>query len=116
VTVRQVGRLSHGEAKVFNFERGGSSQQGFLLNYHGRFFAYANVCPHWNVDLDLGDERFFDERMDAIVCRNHGALFDGDTGWCRAGPCAGANLERFEVLLEGDDAVVSVPRLRILYP
>lgn len=115
VTVRITGAagMSHGESKAFSFSRNGGEEEGFVLCYAGGFEAYANNCPHWNVDLDLGMGRFFDERMDAIVCRNHGALFAPKTGLCRAGPCAGATLERFLAHVDGSDVVVyiDVPRL-----
>lgn len=101
--------LSHGETKAFTFIRQGVEQEGFVLFYGGRFEAFVNRCPHWNVDLDLGRGEFFDERFDAIVCRNHGALFEPNTGRCRAGPCVGAGLERFEVIREGADLLVQIP-------
>jgi nitrite reductase/ring-hydroxylating ferredoxin subunit len=107
--------MSHGDTRPFAYQRQQVVKPGFLLRYTGQWFAYANICPHWNVDLDLGDNRFFDERRQAIVCRNHGALFQPETGQCRAGPCLGAYLERFEVTLDGADALVSVPILEIFW-
>lgn len=109
--VRLIGAadMAHGETQAFSFRRYGGDHTGFLLCYHGDFLAYANNCPHWNVDLDLGLGRFFDERFDAIVCRNHGALFTPATGLCRAGPCVGAGLERFEASVDGSDVVVRIP-------
>ncbi|HWO09717.1 MAG TPA: Rieske 2Fe-2S domain-containing protein [Polyangiaceae bacterium] len=101
--------MAHGETQAFSFHRYGGEYSGFLLCYQGGFEAYANNCPHWNVDLDLGMGRFFDERFDAIVCRNHGALFTPATGLCRAGPCVGASLERFKAVVDGADVVVHIP-------
>lgn len=101
--------MTHGETQAFSFHRYGGEHSGFLLCYRGGFEAYANNCPHWNVDLDLGMGRFFDERFDAIVCRNHGALFTPATGLCRAGPCVGATLERFRAVVDGGDVVVHIP-------
>ena len=117
VTVRLAGAagMSHGETKAFSFSRNGGEQSGFVLCYGGGFEAYANNCPHWNVDLDLGMGRFFSERMDAIVCRNHGALFAPKTGLCRAGPCTGATLERFFTHVDGGDVVVFIPVPRIVW-
>ena len=47
--------------------------------------------------------------LDRIVCRNHGALFHPQTGFCEWGPCTGHSLERFELSTDGDDALVQVP-------
>lgn len=100
--------LAEGQSKTFSYERRGSAYEGFLLHHRTGFFAYANLCPHWSVDLDLGFGDFYAADLDRIVCKNHGALFSPETGECTAGPCAGMFLERFEVRLEGDDALVLV--------
>ena len=106
VRVENAASMSPGETRAFSYERRGRRERGFLLRLDEGFVAFCNSCPHWNVDLDLGDERFFDERIHAIVCRNHGAIFDPRTGQCTHGPCRGAYLERFE--LEQGEADVSV--------
>ena len=106
--------LRPAESKTFSFERRGTTLEGFLLHHAAGFFAYANVCPHWSVDLDLGFGNFYAEDLDRIVCKNHGALFIPETGECSAGPCAGMYLERFEVVLEGDDAVVDVSGVALI--
>ena len=106
--------LAPGTSRTFTFERAGSTLEGFLLRHTSGFFAYANVCPHWSVDLDLGFGDFYAADVDRIVCKNHGALFLPQTGECTAGPCAGMFLERFEVTLEGDDAVVEISGLTLI--
>lgn len=100
--------LPIGESRTFAYERGGTTLEGFLLRHQAGFFAYANSCPHWSVDLDLGFGDFYAADLDRILCKNHGALFSPQTGECTAGPCAGMYLEQFGVTLEGDDAVVDV--------
>jgi nitrite reductase/ring-hydroxylating ferredoxin subunit len=106
--------LAEGESKTFEFERGGKKFEAFLLHHRSGFFAYANSCPHWFVDLDLGFGDFYASDMDRIVCKNHGALFIPETGECSAGPCAGMYLERFDVELEGEDAVIVVGGVTII--
>jgi nitrite reductase/ring-hydroxylating ferredoxin subunit len=106
--------LAHGDSRTFVFDRAGKPFEGFLLRHALGFFAYANSCPHWNVDLDLGFGDFYDADADRIFCRNHGALFLPDTGECIAGPCAGLFLEPFEVQLDGADVVVTVPGLALI--
>lgn len=58
----------------------------------GGFSAFLNRCPHWNVDLDMGLGEFVDPASGFIVCRNHGAEFEADSGLCVHGPCAGDRL------------------------
>ena len=109
-TVRVAGaaELAVGESRTFSFERGGRTTEGFILRHSLGHFAYANVCPHWYVDLDLGFGEFYNESLDRIFCRNHGALFLPTTGECTAGPCVGASLEKLKLSLEGPDAIVTV--------
>lgn len=64
----------------------------FVVRTDAGLRAYLNLCPHWDVDLDLGFEDFVDPRSGLVTCRNHGAEFDPETGECLAGPCAGASL------------------------
>ena len=55
VRVPLANLLPHAEALVFSFRRGQHTEQGFILRVNDQLFAYVNRCPHWNVDLDLGD-------------------------------------------------------------
>lgn len=114
VRVENANSMSPGETRAFCYERGGRRERGFLLRLDEGFVAFCNCCPHWNVDLDLGDERFFDERIDAIVCRNHGAIFDPKSGRCTDGPCRGAYLERFEVREDDADVAIFVEEFSLI--
>ncbi len=103
-----VTELAHGQARKFAFEREGQHQEGFILRIESGFVAYHNRCPHWGVDLDMGEGRFYSALTDRIFCASHGALFIPRSGYCDAGPCAGESLERFEVELDGDDARITI--------
>jgi len=108
VRVQDVARLALGEARKFRFEREGEQQEGFVLRHADGLAAYHNHCPHWGVDLDRGEGRFYSALTGRIVCSSHGALFVPSSGYCDAGPCAGASLERFELRPEGDDVVLTI--------
>jgi nitrite reductase/ring-hydroxylating ferredoxin subunit len=114
VRVPDAATLAEGEARTFTYTRAGKSYEGFLLRHRLGFFAYANACPHWNVDLDLGFGDFYDPDLDSIFCRNHGALFTPDTGLCTAGPCAGLYLEKFELEWDGADALLRPFQLTVI--
>lgn len=107
--VEAVTALAEGEARKFSFTRDGEALEGFVLRYAEGFFAYLNRCPHWNVDLDMGEGRFFSAVANRVFCSTHGALFEPTTGYCDAGPCAGQSLERYPLREDGDDVVVSIP-------
>lgn len=109
IRVAGAAKLRHGESLRFAFTRGRMAMEGFVLRWGDGLYAFANSCPHWSVDLDYGMGDFYDAELDRIVCKNHGALFHPQTGFCEWGPCTGHSLERFELSTEGEDAVVSVP-------
>jgi nitrite reductase/ring-hydroxylating ferredoxin subunit len=109
VFVPGVATLQPGEARVFRFRRGRDEIEGFVLRTKRQFSAFANVCPHWHVDLDLGTADFWDAENARILCKNHGALFHPESGLCERGPCAGLRLERFDVDATDAGIYVSVP-------
>ena len=66
--------------------------------------AWLNYCQHLtHVKLDKGSGA--ELRDDELVCTNHGAYFESDTGRCTFGPCEGAYLESVDVTAE-DGAVL----------
>lgn len=102
-------RLAFGASERFTFEQGGEALEGFVLRHASGVSAYLNRCPHWGIDLDLGDGRFYAADLDRIYCKNHGALFRVPDGLCDHGPCLGRALDSFSVELDGDDAWVNLP-------
>jgi len=109
IRVADAARLAHGKSQTFAFRRGKLPEEGFVLAWEEGLYAFANSCPHWSVDLDYGMNDFYDAGLQRIVCKNHGALFHPQTGFCEWGPCTGHSLERFELETDGDDVVVCVP-------
>ena len=109
ILVASAAQLENGQSKRFQFQRGKLPEEGFVLRWGGALYAFVNSCPHWNVDLDYGSGEFYDVSLDRIVCRNHGALFHPQTGFCEWGPCTGRSLERLELTQQGDDVLVAIP-------
>ena len=108
--LRVVGALdlAVGTSATFEFEHGGEALEGFVLRHGAGLFAYVNRCPHWAVDLDLGDGRFYAADLDLIYCKNHGALFRVTDGVCVSGPCLGRALEPLSIEVDGADVWVSM--------
>jgi nitrite reductase/ring-hydroxylating ferredoxin subunit len=100
--------LAPGQARKFRFRRDGEDVEGFIMRHGDGLVAYVNRCPHWGVDLDMGEGTFYAPKVDRILCRNHGALFEPHSGYCDNGPCAGASLEPLRLRFEGDVVVVHV--------
>jgi nitrite reductase/ring-hydroxylating ferredoxin subunit len=62
----------------------------------GEVSGWLNYCRHLlDVRLDKGSGAPM--RDGELVCANHGAYFEADSGVCTVGPCAGATLEPVDV-------------------
>jgi nitrite reductase/ring-hydroxylating ferredoxin subunit len=80
---------------------------GFVIRFRGKVSAFVNRCPHAGTELDWQPGEFFGGVPPTgsasetgglyLVCSTHGALFEPGTGYCVAGPCRGASLERLQV-------------------
>jgi nitrite reductase/ring-hydroxylating ferredoxin subunit len=86
------------------FEQGVGARSAFIGRKAGRLIAYANVCRHNPVELDLFEDRTAAVRLAPIAedgvsltCMSHGAIFRVSDGECTLGPCYGQALFRFDV-------------------
>lgn len=76
-------------------------REGILVRSNGSVTGWLNYCQHFtHIPLDKGSGAGV--REGEIVCINHGAMFDTDTGQCTYGPCEGAYLEALDVATEED--------------
>jgi len=106
VEVAAVDELLPGQHKNFELDVNGVRQPGVLINYQGDFHAYLNVCPHVGVRLDAASNGVFNADGSYLICREHWALFEPETGVCISGPCPIAPLSKLVVQIKG--AVVCV--------
>jgi len=67
-------------------------QHIFAVKRDGEIFVYVNSCPHIGIPLEFLPDDFLDSEQRFILCANHGALFEIDSGACVAGPCPGQSL------------------------
>jgi nitrite reductase/ring-hydroxylating ferredoxin subunit len=104
-----VSSMTHGQTRVFSWPSEYGDLEGFVIRVGDSLRAYENKCKHLPIPLDYGDGEFWYDAIDRIVCKTHGATYELETGYCDDGPCEGTSLTRFDVELEGDDAIVLVP-------
>ena len=101
--------VSFGRAASFHFVRAGERMSGFIfVGREGRARAFVNRCPHVPYPLDFGDGEVLDQDGLTIVCANHGARFDPDSGRCVWGPARGRGLEELPLSEEGERWRVSI--------
>jgi nitrite reductase/ring-hydroxylating ferredoxin subunit len=84
-------------SRAFTIGRGDWPVRGLVVRRHGAVHAYVNRCPHAGHPLNLRPHEFLTPDRNLVVCNSHGALFEMATGYCVAGPCAGASLRRIPI-------------------
>ena len=82
--------------------RGFETAQGsiFITQRDGQFYGYHNLCPHLDVNLEYMEDEFLDREHEYIICSNHSALFQVETGLCIWGPCQGQSLTTVPLLIQ----------------
>ncbi|MCB1836639.1 MAG: Rieske (2Fe-2S) protein [Alcanivoracaceae bacterium] len=77
-----------------------------LVKKDGQVHAYLNWCPHLGIELNFMPDQFLDSDNAFLMCANHGALFEIDSGHCLSGPCSGGALMKIDVAVEGDQILL----------
>ncbi|WP_158057682.1 Rieske (2Fe-2S) protein [Halorussus halophilus] len=68
--------------------------------------GWFNYCQHFtHIKLDKGEGAPM--RDGEVICANHGAWFESNTGYCSFGPCEGAYLNEVEVTVEDGDVYLA---------
>lgn len=96
----RVADLEENGSRAFTMGEGAWPLHGFVVRLRGQVRAYVNRCPHARHPLDLVPHKFLTADGSLILCSSHGALFEKDTGYCVAGPCAGQSLTSLPVTIE----------------
>lgn len=77
--------------------------EALLTRADGTVLGWLNRCMHFqHIRLDKGSGA--PKRNGELVCANHGAMFESDTGQCTYGPCKDAYLD--DVAVEVRDGAV----------
>ena len=90
------------EARAFDLDNG---DKIFITQRDGSFFAYQNLCPHLQVELEFLENQCLDREQEYIECSTHGALFLVESGECVSGPCQGQALEKVAISVHSDGGI-----------
>lgn len=89
-----------------------STAEAILVRPADGTTAWLNYCQHFtHIKLDKGSGA--EMRDGEIICTNHGAYFESDTGYCTHGPCVGAYLT--EIPVEVSDGLVYIDSDRFVF-
>lgn len=84
--------IASGSPRGFSLELEQGTFELFLVKHDDVIYAYKNQCPHLGIPLNWQPDEFLSIEQSHIQCSTHGALFNLDTGFCIAGPCASESL------------------------
>ena len=87
-----------GHSVRFNVIKDGTVSPAFVIRHAQGSKAYINRCAHLMLELDWEPGEVFDLDREYLICANHGALYNPETGACAAGPCNGIGLESLTVV------------------
>ncbi|WP_169817581.1 Rieske (2Fe-2S) protein [Acinetobacter larvae] len=90
------------EARAFDLESG---EIIFITQRDGQFYAYLNLCPHLQTELEFLENQFLDQDGEFIECSTHGALFNVEDGECISGPCQGESLTAVAIEIHSDGGI-----------
>ncbi|WP_375142077.1 Rieske (2Fe-2S) protein [Natronoarchaeum rubrum] len=84
----------------------GDEREAILVELDGKIAGWLNACQHMtHIRIDKGSGAAM--RNGELVCENHGAYFEADSGYCSFGPCEGAYLEEVGVTVDGGTAYLT---------
>ncbi len=85
----------------FKLPDGTWARSALIGRSKGTLLAFANVCRHLAISLDMNDGEVMDDEREFLVCHHHGAIFEPASGLCVMGPCYGDSLWRWSVEIDG---------------
>ena len=87
VIVATLDEINDPGSKGFSLNVNDTTWNLFVVKKNAQLTVYKNACPHTQGPLDWTPDQFLDLNHEYIMCANHGALFEIDTGLCIYGPC-----------------------------
>ena len=94
--------IPENSARGFSLETRIDKIKFFVIRKNAKYFAYANSCPHTNINLEWVPDQFLDSKIELIQCSIHGAKFQIEDGHCIYEPCLGQKLKPLNIQIEGD--------------
>ena len=87
-----VKEIPDGDSIEFITPFQGRDRSLIAVRKDGEVYLYLNSCPHTGLTLDFTPNQFLNFEKTHILCANHMAYFEIDTGLCISDPCPGEKL------------------------
>lgn len=99
--------LIDGGARNFVLQMRSGRFHGFVVRRGDGVRGFLDRCPHAGLPLAQTLDDYLSPDGRFVACSWHGALFDPDTGACVGGPCVGAALSPWPLIVEGGRVVTA---------
>ena len=91
--------IADGAARNFVLQIGANRFHGFVVRRDEAVFGYVDRCPHAGLPLAQTLDQYLTPDGGLIACSWHGAVFTVEAGTCVGGPCVGARLSPWPVVV-----------------
>lgn len=91
--------IKDGGARNYVLQIGEARFHGFVVRKGEAVFGYVDRCPHAGLPLAQQLDQYLTPDGGLIACSWHGAVFTVEAGACVGGPCVGAKLSPWPVVL-----------------
>ena len=91
--------IADGAARNFVLQMRAGRFHGFVVRRGDAVFGYVDRCPHAGLPLARELDGYLTGDGGLIQCGWHGALFEVASGACVGGPCVGARLTPWSVVV-----------------
>jgi nitrite reductase/ring-hydroxylating ferredoxin subunit len=91
--------IADGTARNYVLQIGANRFHGFVVRKGEQVFGYVDRCPHAGLPLAQQLDQYLTPDGGLIACSWHGAMFTVEEGTCVGGPCVGARLSPWPVVV-----------------
>ena len=91
--------IADGAARNYVLQIGTNRFHGFVVRRAEAVFGYVDRCPHAGLPLAQVLDQYLTPDRGLIACSWHGAMFTVEEGTCVGGPCKGARLSPWPVVV-----------------
>ncbi|MDC7676567.1 Rieske (2Fe-2S) protein [Asticcacaulis machinosus] len=103
IALGPLAQIPDGTARNYVLKIGEAYFHGFIVRQDNNAFGYVDACPHAGLPLAQELDHYLTSTGDLIMCSWHGALFKIQDGACIGGPCAGAKLTPWPVIVRAGE-------------
>lgn len=108
IHIASVDEIADPGSKGISLDHKDTKYEMFIVKKDSKIVVYENSCPHTLGPLDWTPDQFLNIDNDYIMCANHGAQFEIDSGLCIYGPCKAQSLKAMPFTIQNNNIYVLI--------